>query len=97
MENVERKMFEKSWAKIVAKAWEDEAFKKRLLQNPNAVVQENGITVPEGVNFLIHENNEKENHLSLPRKPKNLSEDQLKDLAAGNQDMRAQGCACCCG
>ena len=35
----------KAWMKIVAKAWADETFKKKLLQNPNAVFAE--YEVPE--------------------------------------------------
>src|SRR3989442_1593129 len=68
---------QKTWAKIVAKAWSDEVFKQRLLKNPEAVFQEYGLDTPEGVTFKIHENTNKVVHIALPTKPAgNLSEEE---------------------
>lgn len=74
---------QKAWAKIVAKAWSDEVFKQRLLKNPDAVFQEYGLDTPEGITFKIHENSNKVIHITLPAKPEGLSDEQLKNVAAG--------------
>ncbi|MCL1467185.1 NHLP leader peptide family RiPP precursor [Argonema galeatum] len=41
------------WAKIIAKAWADEEFKQRLLENPTRVLEEEGIAIPEGLEIQI--------------------------------------------
>lgn len=79
--------FQKKWSKVIAKAWFDESFKQKLLQNPEAVLKEMGISHP-GVKFEVHESTEKTCHLVIPVKPsEKLSEEALKKVAAG-------GCQC---
>lgn len=46
----------KALSKIVAKTWLDEEFNSKFLSNTNAALEENGITLPEGVEFTVHEN-----------------------------------------
>ena len=38
----------KLWAKIVAKAWCDEAYKAELVNNPEQVLKAEGAEIPEG-------------------------------------------------
>ena len=45
----------KLWAKIVAKAWCDEAFKAELLSNPERVLKAEGAEIPEGVRVHVVE------------------------------------------
>ena len=45
----------KLWAKIVAKAWCDEAFKAELLSNPEQVLKAEGAEIPEGVHVHVVE------------------------------------------
>jgi Nitrile hydratase, alpha chain len=74
----------KAWAKIIAKAWSDEAFKEKLLSDPASVCQEYGIEVPAGVTLEVHENTKNRAHVILPATPKGeLSDKQLEQLAAG--------------
>ena len=54
----------KLWAKIVAKAWSDEAFKAELLNNPEQVLKAEGAEIPEGVR--VHAVSY--THLTLPTK-----------------------------
>ena len=76
--------FEKAWAKIVAKAWVDEEFKKKLLKNPEKVLKEMGVAIPSGVKLELHEQKAKKVHLILPAKPAGvLSEQELRAVAAG--------------
>ena len=76
--------FQKSWAKLIAKAWSDSKFKERLLKNPTTVLKEQGIEFPKGIEYKITEDTNKIVHLHIPPKPEgNLSETELKDIAAG--------------
>jgi thiocyanate hydrolase subunit gamma len=50
-------------AKLVAKAWTDEAFKKRLLENGVAAAGEIGITIYDNTDFTVLENTEKVHHM----------------------------------
>ena len=45
----------KLWAKIVAKAWCDEAFKAALLNNAEQVLKAEGAEIPEGVRVHVVE------------------------------------------
>ena len=45
----------KLWAKIVAKAWCDEAFKAELVNNPEQVLKAEGAEIPEGVRVHVVE------------------------------------------
>ena len=57
------------WNRIVAKAWADELFKKRLLADPAAVMREEGLTVCEGMQVSVVENTPRKAWLVLPRQP----------------------------
>ena len=45
----------KLWAKIVAKAWCDDAFKAALLNNAEQVLKAEGAEIPEGVHVHVVE------------------------------------------
>jgi hypothetical protein len=76
-------------AKIIAKAWQDEAFKQELLSNPKAVFsQELGQSISDEVEIRILEENLTTLYLVLPMKPvvandEELSEEQLEAVAGG--------------
>lgn len=70
------------WAKIIAKAWSDPAFKQKLLKNPQQVLTEHGISVPARARVVIEEDSDEVFHLFLPKKPEgHLSENELKKAA----------------
>ncbi len=74
---------QKKWAKVIAKAWSDPAFKKKLLQNPEATLAQEGLPIPKGVHVEVHESTNKVLHLNLPHRPEGeLSEDKLLKIAA---------------
>ena len=75
----------RQWGRVVARAWTDEAFKRRLLAEPKAVLQEQGIAVPAGVEVRVVENTARLAYLVLPPKPAEgeLSEAQLAEAAGG--------------
>ena len=66
----------KLWAKIVAKAWCDEAYKAELLNNPEQVLKAEGAEIPEGVHV----------HVVEEKKP-STAEDVYLYLPAVNQTI----------
>jgi|WetSurMetagenome_2_1015567.scaffolds.fasta_scaffold298261_1 hypothetical protein len=77
------KDFRKTWGKLIAKAWLDELFKKRLLADPAGVLQENGIKMPGTAAIRIVEDSDQVVHLILPARPQELSEAELEKVAGG--------------
>ncbi len=49
----ERENFVHTWGKILMKSWEDEDFKQRLHDDPNAVFAEEGLEVQPGATINI--------------------------------------------
>jgi Nitrile hydratase, alpha chain len=77
-------MSDQQWTQIVARAWADDKFKKRLLTDRAAVLKENGIDVPAGVAVKVVENTAKVCYLTLPAKPSGeLSEEELLKVTGG--------------
>lgn len=58
-----------AWRGIVANAWSDDQFKNRLIDDPSSVLKSAGVAVPEGVHFVVVENEPNRVHLVLPAKP----------------------------
>ena len=46
------------WSQVVARAWCDGAFLKRLLSDPRGVLAEHGMEVPEGMEVRVEEDDE---------------------------------------
>ena len=72
-------------AEIVAKAWQDPAFKTRLIQDPKAVVEEvTGEKLPMDMKVAIMEETRTSVCLILPRNPdEELSDNDLEKIAGG--------------
>jgi hypothetical protein len=73
------------WGKIVAQAWDDERFRKRLLADPAAVLKEHGVVVPQGIRVKVLEDTDQLVHLTLPLKPSSqeLSDADLRQVVGG--------------
>jgi len=72
------------FAKIIAKAWRDPAFKAELIANPAAALKAEGIDIPAGMAVTVVENTDKQFHLVLPPVPTDeLSDEALEAVAAG--------------
>lgn len=74
---------EKKTGQLIAKAWADEGFKKRLIANPTEVYKEFGFDVPKEVAVKVVENTDKIFHFVLPPKPSDELSDEALDGAAG--------------
>jgi hypothetical protein len=60
---------QREWQRIVAEAWADEDFKRRLTADTKSVLAERGIHVEEGVEVKVVEGSERVRYLVLPPKP----------------------------
>ena len=58
-----------AWRTVVTQAWGDESFKRKLIDDPNGVLSASGIALPEGVHFVVVENEPQRVHLVLPVRP----------------------------
>jgi len=78
------------WGQIVAKAWTDEAFKRRLLAEPAAVLAEHGMEVPPGVRCRVMEDTATVRHLTLPFRADDheIAEQDLSRAVGGAQKFR---------
>jgi hypothetical protein len=89
---------QKALSKIVAKTWLDEGFYSQFLSNTNVVLEENGLTLPSGVEFRVNENtlvgiqkstadSQDSNvvyEIPLPTKPTGLTDQPIQSWANGN-------------
>ncbi|MBI5524047.1 MAG: NHLP leader peptide family natural product precursor [Desulfarculus sp.] len=76
------------WAKVVAKAWADEAFKTKLIKDPAAVLKAEGIELPQGAQIKVVEDAAALRHLVLPAMP---AEAASLDEAVRNERLAAEG------
>ncbi len=54
------------YGEIIAKCWEDEAYKKRFLEDPKDVLREAGVAVEEGVTYKVIEQPKLVQYVVLP-------------------------------
>ncbi|HEV2803281.1 MAG TPA: NHLP leader peptide family RiPP precursor [Pyrinomonadaceae bacterium] len=83
----------KKWGMLVAKAWFDDNFKQRLLDDPEATLKEYGMNAPEGVAIKVVDNAGFENsdeviYLTLPQKPAVEFTDLTPISSKGAADQR---------
>ena len=72
-------------AKIVSRAWSDPEFKARLLSDPAAVFELEGILIPDGVEVRAVEDSTDLRHFVLPAAPADvgeLTDEALETIAA---------------
>jgi hypothetical protein len=77
----------KRYGQLVARAWSDEAFKRRLLAEPAAVLAEQGIALPPGTEVRLHEDTPTVVHLTLPPQPGDELSDEQLDAVAGGENL----------
>ena len=82
------------WGQLVARAWDDDGFRQRLITEPGAVLREEGIDVPDDVALRVLEGDEAEDageaaYLRLPPKP--AAEDLIEENLVFTDAMYARG------
>jgi hypothetical protein len=97
-------MTEVNWkdldAQLLARAWEDDAFRATLRSDPQAAVSQAGLAIPEGMTIEVVERGDapedtaEVHYLVLPEKPKadtseafELSEEELTQVAGGGKGI----------
>jgi hypothetical protein len=75
--------WQKQWGMLVARAWSDEALKERLIEDPQAVLEEFGIEAPDDVELRIVEDTDRVRHLVLPTSPTDDLEDEELTASVG--------------
>ncbi|MCY3770350.1 MAG: NHLP leader peptide family RiPP precursor [Gammaproteobacteria bacterium] len=71
--------------KILVKAEEDTAFRAQLLENPKAAIKDAiGLSIPDGINIRVLEDNATDFHLVLPPEGRNLSDREIGGVAGGS-------------
>jgi Nitrile hydratase, alpha chain len=84
-----RQELAEGYKRVLAQTWQDEAFKQRLVADPRAALQEQGLPVPDGKAVRVVEDTAEMVHLVLPAKPAgDLSDEQLARIAGEPQDPR---------
>jgi hypothetical protein len=68
----------RTWRAMVERSWSDPAYRRKLIDDPDATLAEAGIEVPPGVHFVVVENEVDRLHLVLPAHP-----DQTADATTG--------------
>ncbi len=63
IETYEHKVGPKNGARVVARAWSNPEYKKRLLETPSAAIAELGFTGRQGEDMVVLENTEKVHHM----------------------------------
>jgi hypothetical protein len=75
---------------VIAKAWADEDFKQALMRDPRAVIEGEGVHLPEGLEVRVMENSDSVFNLVLPPKPATLRDQS--DMP----DRNNNSCWCSC-
>ena len=74
-------------ANLITKAWQDEAFKQQLMNDPIAVYEsELGRKAPDNIEIKVLEETSDTTYLVIPKKPEaseELSEESLESVAGG--------------
>ena len=68
---------------IIAKCWDDKAFKQRLMADPTATLEAEGVEVPKGVTVNVVEDTAQVRNLVIPAQPGRLADELLESMAAG--------------
>jgi hypothetical protein len=92
------KEYQKSVSRLIARAWLDEEFKQRFISEPAAVLAENNLAVPEGVQVRVNEGasvgsitslgagiDDVVYEIPLPPKPEELDDTQIRSWAGGDE------------
>jgi len=92
---------QQAWARgvgqVVANAWADPDYKERLKADPSAVLAEQGLEVPEGIEVRIVENTDDVVYFTLPPEPSEVLDDDALEAVAGGSTVGTGGTALTAG
>ena len=73
--------------KLFADCWKDADLKARFMSDPKAVFTEYGMTVPDGLEIKVLENEDDKVHITIPAAPEgieSLSDSEPTNVAGGS-------------
>ncbi len=70
-------------SQIIAKCWTDANYKAKLLADPAASFQAEGVALPSGVQWRAVEDTAQLRHVVLPARPAEVSDVELAQVAGG--------------
>lgn len=73
-----------SYSALVARAWSDDKFKQDLINDPAGTLSGLGVTIPEDVDIKVVEDSPSVVHLVIPRRPGEVSEEDIEAALKGN-------------
>ena len=68
---------------IIAKAWNDDAFKQKLIDEPKQTLANEGIELPDDKTITVLVDTDQVSHLVIPNKPNDLNDQELENTAGG--------------
>jgi hypothetical protein len=80
--------------KIITRCWEAEAFKQKLMADPNGVLKAEGVPVPKGITVKVLEDTDSLRYLVIPRRVASLSDSDLCSVSAGRCECFADPYMC---
>jgi Nitrile hydratase, alpha chain len=77
------------WSSIVKESLRDQSLRRRLIDNPTAVLEEHGMKVRPGVEVRVVENTDTVAYLTLPSRPTEaeMGPEQLERIAGGTESI----------
>jgi hypothetical protein len=85
---------EDAMQKVIARCWDDEEFKERLVTDPAATLAAEGVQIPEGVTVRVVVESATERALVVPCAPsRGLPDESLADVVGGH-DFWPDGGSC---
>lgn len=77
--------------KVIAMAWTDAGFRDRLRREPDKVLTEAGVSLPQGRRVRLVEDTTDTVHVVIPTRPGHLSDEQVH-----SEDVHADFCKFFC-
>jgi hypothetical protein len=77
---------------LIARCWDDEEFKERLVADPASVLAEEGVLLPEGITVHVAVDTETERTLVIPAPPGRLSDGDLERFAVSAGNCPTENC-----
>ena len=68
------------FASVIASCWKDQEYRDRFIADPNGVCLSEGIVIPEGIQFVVKENNLQATYVVLPTQDVDEAIDKFSEV-----------------